>query len=108
MIDAQTSFKKFEFIQTRKYTDTASSSLTPFKVAKISVSWKVFTFEGIIIKWYLSEKLNAKNIEKSDKLYNKIQLAAPRYKGLSFPVVVSTTAEWNLDITNLCMTKSLM
>ena len=60
--------QKFELTRTRKYTDTASSSLTPFKVAKISVSWKVFTFEGIIIKWYLSEKLNAQNIEKSDKL----------------------------------------
>ena len=40
------------------------------------------------LKWYLFEKLNAKNIEKSDKLQNKIELAAPRYKGLDFSVVV--------------------
>ena len=37
---------------------------------------------------YLFEKLNAKNIEKRDKLQNKIQLSAPRYKGLNFSVVV--------------------
>ena len=52
----------------------------------------MFTFEGIIIKWYLSEKLNAKNIEKSDKLKNKIQLAAPRYNKPLY--------EEFLDVTN--------
>ena len=67
----------------------------------------MFTLEGIIIKWYLSEKLNAKNIEKSDKLYNKIQLAAPRYKGSNFSVVSRVKPQYNeplydefLDLTN--------
>ena len=33
-------------------------------------------------------KAKRKNIEKSDKLQNKIQLSAPRYKGLNFSVAV--------------------
>ena len=69
MINAQTSFKNSNWYRQENILILlVVVCLIPFKVAKISVSWKVFTFEGIIIKWYLSEKLNAKNIEKSDKL----------------------------------------
>ena len=67
------------------------------------------------IKWYLFEKLNAKNIEKSDKLQNKIKLSAPPYKGLNFSVVVyynRVEPRYNeplydefLDVTNHCFTQ---